>query len=70
RTWGLITQPHTVMRPIRHRRFPSIPGAHRVSRRSDGTDYGRGTKRVDKGGDRFLLEVSRINGLAGEMGGR
>ena len=27
-------QPRTVMRPSRHRRFPSIPGAHRVSRES------------------------------------
>ena len=27
-------QPRTVTRPTRHRRFPSIPGAHRVSRGS------------------------------------
>jgi hypothetical protein len=35
RTWGLITQPHTVMRPTRHRRPSLIPGAHQVSRKGD-----------------------------------
>ena len=37
RTWGFITQPRTVTRPTRRRRLPSIPGAHRVSRTSDGS---------------------------------
>ena len=40
RTWGLITQPHTVMRPIRHRRPSLIPGAHQVSRKGDGMSMG------------------------------
>ena len=57
RTWGLVTQPHTVMRPIRHRRPSLIPGAHQVSRKGDGRDYGWDGERVDKGGVKFCGEA-------------
>jgi len=69
RTWGLITQPHTVMRPIRHRRPSLIPGAHQVSRKGDGEIMGEMEKGVDKGGVKFLREVNGIKGL-GEMRAR
>lgn len=54
RTWGIISQPHTVTRPIRHRRPSLIPGAHQVSRKGDGAEYGGGKDGVDKGGVKFL----------------
>jgi hypothetical protein len=53
RTWGLITQPHTVMRPIRHRRPSLIPGAHQVSRKGDGAEYAADGEGVDKWGEGF-----------------
>ena len=59
RTWGLITQPHTVMRPIRHRRPSLIPGAHQVSRKGDGTDYGGDVEWVDKWGGIFFERLAR-----------
>jgi len=65
RTWGLIAQPHTVMRPIRHRRPSLIPGAHQVSRKGDGSEYGRGVEWVDKLREKFLREVSAFKGLRG-----
>ena len=67
RTWGLIAQPHTVMRPIRHRRPSLIPGAHQVSRKGDGASMGEGAEGVDKWGERFLREVSGSKGLVGRV---
>ena len=63
RTWGLITQPHTVMRPIRHRRPSLIPGAHQVSRKGDGTDYEGRCRGWGKVGWKIFAEVSGNKGL-------
>ena len=64
RTWGLITQPHTVMRPARHRRPSLIPGAHQVSRKGDGQIMGGVLPDVDELVGRFFAKVSGINALA------
>ena len=59
RTWGLITQWHTVSRPARHRRFPSIPGAHRVP-----VEAHEKNKRGSEGGDKDFSRLNDFKGLA------
>jgi hypothetical protein len=62
RTWGIISQPHTVMRPIRHRRPSLIPGAHQVSRKSDGMSMGE-KRRVGISGVGSFLGSERDQGV-------
>ena len=56
-------------RPARHRRPSLIPGAHQVSRKSDGTDYGRGGKGVDERARGFLRRRAESRGWVGRWGG-
>ena len=65
RTWGLITQWRTVTPPARHRRFPSIPGAHRVPMEAHEKN-----KRGTEGGDKDFSDSNEFKGLAKKTGNR